>query len=349
MTDDSTEKNPELDWQAIALTIDDTSHGERIDKVLATHLPDISRSRIQTAIRQGDIVLNDHAVNNKHKVQYGDHITGGIRIETVTHYAPEPIALDVVFEDDTILVINKPAGFVVHPGAGNPNGTLLNALLHHVPHADTLPRAGIVHRLDKDTSGLLVVAKTHDAQLSLIQQLHDRSVSRTYCALAYGEFISGGTIDLPIGRDPRDRLKMKVTDGGKEAITHYQIAERFSGLTLLDVNLETGRTHQIRVHMTHSKHSLVGDKTYGRPRPPKGISDGLRQALLDFPRQCLHAKALSFIHPKIDTQVTYSADLPDDFADLLEDIRDETFVEDDMPAFWDDPAYGEAGEVIDED
>jgi len=292
----------------------------RLDQVLARLLPEYSRSRLQDWVAQGRVKVEGHAAAPKQKMWGGEHID----VLPMAHPAEqahkaEAIALDVVYEDDAILVINKPAGLVVHPGSGNWEGTLLNALLHHAPRLAGIPRAGIVHRLDKDTSGLLVVAKTLTAQNALVRQLQARSVRRVYYALVYGEVARGGTVDAPVGRHLSQRTKMAVGEHGKPAVTHYQVEERFPGCTLVRCKLETGRTHQIRVHMASIHHPLVGDHTYLRGAqkcPPQ-----LRPILGKFPRQALHAAELGLEHPETGGWMEWHAGMPQDMRDLLDEIR----------------------------
>lgn len=302
----------------INLTISPDENGKRLDQAVAILLPNLSRSRIQQWIKQGQLTLNGQTVAPKQKVFLGDIIAGSIEETKETVDLAQNIPLDIVYEDDAVIVINKPAGLVVHPGAGNKDGTLLNALLYHFPEVKNVPRAGIVHRLDKETSGVMVVAKTLEAQYHLVQQLQARTVKRHYSALVVGELISGGTVEANIGRSGNDRLRMAVTLGGKEAITHYSILTRYQGMTLVECRLETGRTHQIRVHMAHIRHPLVGDPLYGgRNRIPKGLDSETREHILSFPRQALHAKTLSFLHPTDEREMRFSTELPQDFQDLL--------------------------------
>ncbi len=292
----------------------------RLDQVLARLLPEYSRSRLQEWIAQEQVKVDGAAATIKQK------IWGGEAVEVVpqSHPAEQPhlaedIALDIVYEDDSILIINKPTGLVVHPGSGNWEGTLLNALLHHAPQLAEIPRAGIVHRLDKDTSGLLVVAKTLTAQTALVRQLQARTVQREYYALVYGELLRAGRVDAPMGRHPTQRTKMAVVADGKPATTHYSVAERFPDCTLLRCKLETGRTHQIRVHLASIRHPLVGDSIYikgAQKCPPH-----LRPILAAFPRQALHAAQLGLEHPVTGEWLEWQALLPDDMAQLLKDIR----------------------------
>lgn len=293
--------------------------GRRLDQVLAELFPEHSRSRLQQWTRDGAITVDGRHCKPRDKVLGGERIEVRAVVAEIGAARPEAIGLEVVYEDDALLVVNKPVGMVVHPGAGNHDGTLQNAVLHHAPSTAHVPRAGIVHRLDKDTSGLMVVAKTLEAQTSLVAQLQVREVKRTYLALANGVFTGGGTVDEPIGRHPRDRVRMAVVSSGKPAVTHYRIEARFQAHTLLRVNLETGRTHQIRVHMAHLRHPLLGDRLYGaRPVVPKAASESLLAAIRGFERQALHATELALRHPDTDAWVSWSAELPEDMARLLD-------------------------------
>lgn len=269
---------------------------------------------------QGKVTLNGAPATIKQKVWGGENITLVPQSNPAEQpFLAEDIALDIVYEDDSILVINKPVGLVVHPGNGNWEGTLLNALLHHAPHLSEVPRAGIVHRLDKDTSGLLVVAKTLIAQTNLVRQLQERSVSREYLALAHGEVARGGKVDAPIDRHPSQRTKMAIVEGGKPAVTHYAVVETFPGCTLLRCKLETGRTHQIRVHLASIRHPLVGDHIYikgAQKCPPH-----MREVLAAFPRQALHAERLGLEHPETGEWMEWQARMPADMQQLLADIR----------------------------
>ncbi len=298
--------------------------GRRLDQVLAELFPDFSRSRLQQWVKAGDVLLDGEVVAARYKVAGGERVDIGARLPAESDVQPQAIPLDIRYQDEHLLVINKPAGLVVHPAAGNPDGTLQNALLHYDAGLAALPRAGIVHRLDKDTSGLMVVARTLMAHKSLVGQLQARQVHREYLALVQGEVTAGDSVDAPIGRHPRDRLRMAVVPSGKPAITHYRVLERFPAYTLLQVRLETGRTHQIRVHMASIHHPLVGDPLYGgRLRLPRGASSRLQAALGGFRRQALHARRLEFHHPASDELVGWEVDMPDDLAALLNVLREE--------------------------
>jgi 23S rRNA pseudouridine1911/1915/1917 synthase len=311
--------------EPISLTIPLELAGMRLDQALTRMFPDYSRSRLQAWIKEELVRVDGEAASAKQK------IWGGERVEVTPQASPEESAfkpqaidLDIVYEDDAILVINKPAGMVVHPAAGNWEGTLLNALLHHAPQLKDLPRAGIVHRLDKETSGLLVVAKTIAAQTSLVRQLQARTVKREYRAIVWGQVWQNGTIETQIGRHPTARTKMAVTRvGGKPAITHYEVLERFAVHTYLRCRLETGRTHQIRVHMQHLGAPLVGDPVYGMRGiiPNQAITPTLREALKNFKRQALHAVRLGLIHPVTGEAMEWQAELPADMKSLLEAMR----------------------------
>ena len=304
-------------------TADEDIRGWRLDQFLAHIAPDYSRSRWQTSIKAGLVQINGNPARAKDHVYPGDNVRAQIAVDTETAASSQDIPLNIIHADADIIVIDKPAGLVVHPAAGNPDGTLLNALLHHFPETAQLPRGGIVHRLDKDTSGLLVIARNLRAHAHLVRQLQERSMGRTYLALCYRYITAGGTIDQPLGRHPRDRLKMAIREDGKDAVTHYRIEERYGDIaTLLRVNLETGRTHQIRVHLAAQHNPLVGDPLYGLANPPgKGIPADIRQALIDFPRQALHAAALTLHHPADDSEHTYTSPLPADMAKLLDTLR----------------------------
>jgi 23S rRNA pseudouridine1911/1915/1917 synthase len=289
--------------------------GMRLDAALARMFPDHSRSRLQGWLKEGHILLDGESRDAKHKVWGGELVSMEIVLAPQDmSVQAEDIPLNIVYEDDTILVIDKPVGLVVHPGSGNWSGTMMNGLLHHAPSLAEVPRAGIVHRLDKDTSGLLVVAKTLTAQTALVRQLQARTVRRHYQALALGQVLQDGVVDAPIGRHGRDRTRMAVVGGGRDARTHYVIRERFTRCTLLECRLETGRTHQIRVHMANIAHPLVGDQTYGRK-----VSGDAR--LDTFPRQALHAWRLALDHPQSGAEMAWESSLPQDFSDLLQALR----------------------------
>lgn len=277
--------------------------------------PEHSRSRLQGWLKEGRIRVDGAAADARRKVWGGEALQLDLPLagDDATD-AAEDIALHVIFEDDTLLVIDKPAGLVVHPGSGNPGGTLLNALLHHAPALADLPRAGIVHRLDKDTSGLLVVAKTVMAQADLVSQLQARTVSRHYYALVHGRVERGGVVDAPVGRHPTQRTRMAVLADGRPARTHYTVVGRFAAASLLECRLETGRTHQIRVHMAHLGHPLVGDPVYGIRRKLAGVAGA-------FPRQALHAFRLGLQHPESGAEMHWEIPLPDDFAALLSGLE----------------------------
>ena len=298
--------------------------GQRLDLVLQQMLPDHSRSRLQGWIKEGLVLLDGKAPIAKTKVWGGENIvvTPPVNAQD-SAFEPEDIPLDIVYEDDALMVLNKPAGLVVHPAAGNWSGTLLNALLFHRPQLKEVPRAGIVHRLDKDTSGLLVVAKTLEAQTSLVRQLQAHSVKREYRAIVWGQLWRSGKVDQPIGRHPHQRVKMAVIRRGKSAVTHYQVLERFGTNTYLRCNLETGRTHQIRVHLQHLKAPMVGDPLYGIGNiiPHKMMSTELRAVIGDFKRQALHAIKLGLTHPVTNEHMEWQIELADDMRALLEAMR----------------------------
>lgn len=292
--------------------------GKRVDQVAAQLFPQFSRERIKKWITEGALTVDDAACKPKLRLKGGETITLIATIYEHSDDQPEDIPLNIIYEDDHLLVINKPAGLVVHPGAGNWTGTLVNGLLFHDAQLASLPRAGLVHRIDKDTTGLLVVAKTAEVQQDLSEQLKDKSVYRHYKALVVGRIIDGGTIDAPIHRHPYERTKMSVQDGGRDAVSHFGVDGHYAGYTLVDVQLETGRTHQIRVHMAHIGHPLVGDTTYAGGRQlVQGMSDEIKAIVKSFPRQALHAYQLGFIHPVTEEDVLFEAPLPEDMQSLL--------------------------------
>lgn len=298
------------------LSVPDEVHGKRLDQVLAQLLPQHSRNRLQTWVRDGHVAIDGAVETEPKRKLYGGEtlvIEEPVDVRALSDQ-PEDIPLNIVFEDESLLVINKPAGLVVHPGSGNWSGTLMNAVLHHVPGIEAIPRAGIVHRLDKDTSGLMVVAKTLEAQTDLVRQLQARTVRRQYLALACGIIRHEGTVEAPIGRHPSLRVKMAVVPenrGGKPAVTHYRVLEYFVNTTLVECSLETGRTHQIRVHMASLRHPLVGDAVYGKPDPRWPA----------FGRQALHATRLGLLHPLSGFHMQWEAPPPPDMRDLLDDLR----------------------------
>ena len=291
--------------------------GDRLDKVLASVFPDFSRTTMQSWLDAGRVQLNNQVPSKRTIVVGGENVAIDVPERQPQYWLPEKIPIEIVFEDEQLLVINKPAGMVVHPGAGNAQGTLLNAIIEHCSSLSSLPRGGIVHRLDKNTSGLLVVAKTEPARLNLIKQFKSRTVARHYLAITEGRLISGGTIDAPIGRHPRDRRKMTV-GSGKPAVSHYRIVSRYRLHTLVRVKLDTGRTHQIRVHFRHAGIPLVGDPEYGsKPKLPAGASDELIAALRELGRQALHAETLEILHPANDESVHWHVGLPEDLRTLI--------------------------------
>lgn len=302
----------------ISLEIPVGQAGQRLDQALAALLPDHSRSRLKSWIEAGEVLVDGSPRRPRDKVMGGERVAITATLAEETRAAPQDIALAVVHEDRHVLVVDKPAGLVVHPGAGNPDHTLQNALLARDPKLALLPRAGIVHRLDKDTSGLLVVARTLAAHTALVRMLEERDIHREYEAVCRGVMTAGGTVDAPIARHPTDRVRMAVRQGGRESVTHYRVIRRFRAHTHVRVQLETGRTHQIRVHLAHAGFPIVGDRVYGgRLAFPRGASDALREALRNFPRQALHAARLEFAHPVSGKAVSCVAPLPADMQELL--------------------------------
>nr|BBJ02905.1 ribosomal large subunit pseudouridine synthase D [Marinobacter nauticus] len=295
---------------------------KRLDQAAAELMPEHSRSRLQSWIKSGALTVNGTMRKPRDKVMLDDVLDLDAEPEVQVTWEAEPISLDIVYEDEHLLVINKPAGLVVHPAAGHADGTLVNALLNHAPEVENLPRAGIVHRLDKDTSGIMVVARSLIAHTSLVDQLQTRTMGREYEAVVVGSLTGGATVDAPIGRHPQDRKRMAVVSSGKPAVTHYRLLERFAAHTHIQCKLESGRTHQIRVHMTHVRHPLVGDPAYGgRLRLPKGTTEELRQALAAFNRQALHARRLTLEHPETGETLSWEVPLPEDMVQLIEALR----------------------------
>ena len=296
--------------------------GQRLDQALAQMFPEYSRSRLKEWILQGRVLVDGAARRPRDAVEKGELVEITVVSDAAVVSLPESIDIEVVYEDDDLMIINKPAGLVVHPGAGNTRGTLMNGLLHLAPELADLPRAGIVHRLDKETSGLLLVARTLTAHTALVRQLAARQIKRRYLAVCAGVLTGGGTVDAPIGRHPVDRKRMTVRDDGRPAVTHYRVIERFASHTYIGVELDTGRTHQIRVHLAHRRHPLVGDATYGgRLALPAGAGAELTDTLRRFRRQALHAHSLSFLHPRTGLPVDVSVDPTADFQQLLQVLR----------------------------
>ncbi len=299
--------------------IPDESAGMRLDQALAQLFADYSRGQITKWIKAGYVQVDQTTRRPRDSVMGGEQVFIHAQVEAVDDsWIAQAIKLDIIHEDQDVLIINKPAGMVVHPGAGNQQGTLVNALLHHAPELEAIPRAGIVHRIDKGTTGLLMIAKTLQAHNSLVSQLQERTVQREYQAIAMGVMTAGGTVEEPIGRHHIERKRMAVTGTGKPAVTHYRVEQRFRAHTHIRCKLETGRTHQIRVHMAHIRYPLLGDPAYGgRLRLPKGASEQCQQALQSFKRQALHAGLLGFIHPRSEQAVSWQIDMPQDMLDIL--------------------------------
>ncbi len=309
--------------EIITRVMPDELAGLRLDKALSELFPEFSRGRLQRWLKEGAIVVDAQSARARDKTRGGESVVlTRPEEQQIESFVPEPVDLNVVYEDETLLVIDKPAGLVVHPAVGNWSGTLMNGLLHRYPQIADVPRAGIVHRLDKETSGLMVVAKTLEAHCFLVDSLQRREISRKYLALVEGRFVSGGMVDEPIGRHPVDRKKMAVVRNGKHALTHYRIRQRYLAHTLLDVKLETGRTHQIRVHMAHIRHPIVGDPVYaGRKRIPKGLDEETIAVLARFPRQALHARRLGLQHPMTGEEMAWEAPVHDDMQALLDQLE----------------------------
>ena len=309
---------------SLQFQLDETYLGQRIDQVAATIWSDFSREKLKQWLKEGHLLVNGNGVKPKYKCEGFELLTLEVELEAQTRSLPEDIPLDIVYEDDDIIVVNKPVGMVVHPGAGNSSGTLVNALLHHYPKSAELTRAGLVHRIDKDTSGLLVIAKNLEAQFSLSKQLAKKTVYRVYDLIVYGNVIAGGTVDEPIKRHPVDRVKMAVLPGGKDAVTHYNVKERFQHFTRIQARLETGRTHQIRVHFSYIGFGLVGDPVYmPRVRVPAGATELLDETLRGFRRQALHAAELGLKHPRTGEEMLFKAPWPADLATLVDVLRTE--------------------------
>ena len=309
--------------EILKIIIPERMTGQRLDVALAEMLPDYSRSKITDWIKSGEALINHKTFKPKDKVSGSEMVELTISQKKNNDWLGEDIPLKVVFEDEDIIVLNKSVGMVTHPGAGNWSGTLANALLYYEPNLATLDRAGIVHRLDKNTSGLMVVAKNEKSQKILVEQLQTHSVSREYSAIVYGHMVAGGTVDEPIGRDTKDRVKQAVSSNGREAVTHYRVIDRYQNHTHVKAILETGRTHQIRVHLSHIGYPLVGDPMYGgKLRFPKKADEALKDALTDFKRQALHARKLTLTHPISGKLMSWKAPLPEDMLALLAVLKD---------------------------
>jgi 23S rRNA pseudouridine1911/1915/1917 synthase len=307
------------------ITLPDELVGLRLDQALSKLLTGYSRTQIQEWIKNKEITVNSSPARSKDVVIGGESIEVNAELKAQPAWDAQAIPLDIIYEDQSLLIINKPIGMVVHPGTGNANNTLLNALLHHHPDLNKLPRAGIIHRLDKDTSGLLVVAKTAESLNDLSLQLKNRSISRIYQAIIFGILTSGGTVDAPIARHPMQRKRMAVIDNGRPSVTHYRVMERYRNHTRVKVQLETGRTHQIRVHMAHIHHAILGDAVYGgRLQLPKGATPPLIEQLRNFKHQALHAYELGIIHPVTREAMKWRAPLPEDLQTLIDVLRTDT-------------------------
>ncbi|AWY01924.1 RNA pseudouridine synthase [Marinomonas primoryensis] len=304
--------------------------GNRFDQIATELFNDYSRSRIQSWIKEGALKVDGQIIKPKEKLFGGEVVTLDIVIEAQEDHEAQEMALDIVYEDSSIMIVNKPAGLVVHPAVGNRDGTLMNAILHHAPETAHIPRAGIVHRLDKETTGLMVVAKTLIAQTDLVSQLQERSMGREYEAISIGVMTGGGVVNEPIGRHPHNRQKQAVEPlHGKDAVTHYRLVERFKNHTHIRLKLETGRTHQIRVHMAFIQYPLIGDPQYGgRLKMPKACTPELQGQLRNFRRQALHAKRLELSHPVTGEWMEWEVDLPDDMKRLLEALKADTLESD---------------------
>lgn len=306
----------------IDTVIPEEMSGKRLDQALAKLLPEHSRARLQGWIRDGYVLIDKKIMRPRDKIQGGEQVEIQAEIEVQISASPENIPLEIIFEDEYLIIINKPAGLIVHPGAGNPQHTLMNALLHHDQKLDQVPRAGIVHRLDKDTSGLLVIARTPQSHTSLVKQLQTRDMRREYVTIVSGVMTAGGTIDQPIGRHPKHRTRMAIVKNGRTAITHYRIIRKYRHHTQLQVNLETGRTHQIRVHMTWYHHPIIGDPVYGAKKQlVKGMDSNLANIVTAFPRQALHARAIQLLHPHSDELMTWEAPIPEDITELIDSLK----------------------------
>ncbi len=306
----------------IDTVIPEEMSGKRLDQALARLLPEHSRARLQGWIRDGYVLIDKKIMRPRDKIHGGERVEIQAEIEVQISASPENIPLEIVFEDEYLIIINKPAGLIVHPGAGNPQHTLMNALLHHDQKLEQVSRAGIVHRLDKDTSGLLVIARTPQSHTCLVQQLQARNMHREYVTIVSGVMTAGGTIDQPIGRHPKHRTRMAVVKNGRTATTHYRIIRKYRHHTQLQINLETGRTHQIRVHMTWWHYPIVGDPVYGTKKQlVKGMDSNLANIVTSFPRQALHACAIQLLHPHSDELMNWEAPIPEDMTELIDSLE----------------------------
>jgi 23S rRNA pseudouridine1911/1915/1917 synthase len=309
--------------EKLTILIPERMLGLRLDVALSEMLPDYSRSKITAWIKSGEALIGQKTFKPKDKSNGNEVIELKVNKSQNNNWSADNIPLSIVYEDDDIIVVNKSTGMVTHPGAGNWSGTLANALLHYDANLKVLDRAGIVHRLDKNTSGLMVVAKNEKSQKYLVEQLQTHSVSREYSAIVYGHMIAGGTVDKPIGRDTKDRVKQAVSSNGKEAVTHYRVIDRYLNHTHVKAILETGRTHQIRVHLSHIGYPLIGDPMYGgKVRFPKKADEVLKKALVNFKRQALHARKLTLTHPISGKLMSWKAPLPEDMSALLDVLND---------------------------
>lgn len=311
--------------EKLSLTVTEELNGKRLDQALASLCPQHSRSRLQTWIANGYVKVDDKILRQRDSVSAGQSIQLEAEFEVQASWEKEAIPLDIMYEDEAFIIINKPPGLVVHPGAGNPGHTLLNALLYYSAQLAQVPRAGIVQRLDKDTSGLMVIAKTPATHTYLVDQLQKRLIKREYQAVVHGVMTAGGTVDAPIGRHHIQRKRMTVSESGKPARTHYRVLKKFSAHTHVQLQLESGRTHQIRVHMAHIHYPIIGDPQYGgRKRIPKNCTNELKEVIASFPRQALHACQLTLTHPDSGEIQTYSSPIPDDFRALLNALEEDS-------------------------
>ena len=309
---------PEMPSIQLQIVVPETLDGSRLDQALVTLFPQYSRSQHQNWIKKGQVTVDEQTHRPKDKVHTDQTIKIAAELTVEDRWEAQDIPLNIIYEDEDIIIIDKPVGLVVHPGAGNPDKTLVNALLYHDSKLNTLPRAGIIHRLDKDTAGLLVIARSLEAHNTLVKAMQAREIKREYEAIVQGVMISGGTIEAPIARHPKHRTQMAIVQSGKPAVTHYRIIKKYRAHTHLRIQLETGRTHQIRVHFQHINYPLIGDKTYiKRLRLPSGVSENLKKAITHFPRQALHATQLELSHPISGKVMRWESPLPEDLKNLI--------------------------------